>query len=61
MIDKHDIAVAALKAGGDAVSFTVVIGTLANVLPSVAAAFSIAWYALRFWDRFRNGPRFKDD
>jgi len=34
----------------DAVSFVTVVGTLVNVLPSIAAAFTIVWTAFRIWE-----------
>lgn len=34
----------------DAVSVVTVLGTLAEVLPSIAALFTIVWTALRIWE-----------
>jgi chromate transport protein ChrA len=34
----------------DAVSVVTVVGTLAEVLPAVAAMFTIIWTALRIWE-----------
>lgn len=34
----------------DAVSVVTVIGTLADVLPAVAALFTIVWTAIRIWE-----------
>lgn len=34
----------------DALSVVTVIGTLAQVLPSIAALFTIIWTALRIWE-----------
>lgn len=34
----------------DAVSVVTVLGTLAEVLPSIAALFTIIWTALRIWE-----------
>jgi len=34
----------------DGVSVITVIGTLADVLPAVAALFTIIWTALRIWE-----------
>jgi hypothetical protein len=34
----------------DALSILTVIGTLADMLPSVAAIFTIVWTALRIWE-----------
>jgi FtsH-binding integral membrane protein len=38
------------KAVGDAVSVVTVVGTLAEVLPAVAALFTIIWTGLRIWE-----------
>lgn len=34
----------------DAVSIATVLGTLADMLPSVAAAFTIVWTGIRIWE-----------
>lgn len=34
----------------DSVSIVTVVGTLADVLPAVAALFTIVWTALRIWE-----------
>jgi hypothetical protein len=34
----------------DGVSVITVIGTLADVLPAVAALFTIVWTAIRIWE-----------
>jgi hypothetical protein len=34
----------------DAVSVLTVLGTLADMLPSVAAVFTIVWTGLRIWE-----------
>ena len=34
----------------DAVSVVTVIGTLADILPAVAALFTILWTAIRIWE-----------
>ena len=34
----------------DALSILTVLGTLADMLPSVAAVFTIVWTALRIWE-----------
>lgn len=34
----------------DLLSITTVVGTLAQVLPSLAALFSIIWTGLRIWE-----------
>lgn len=38
------------KLVGDALSLTVVGGTLINMLPAVAALFSIAWTSIRIYE-----------
>ena len=40
----------AVKAAGDVVSLTVVVGTLANWLPAVAALISIVWGVIRIYE-----------
>lgn len=39
-----------LKHIGDAVSFSVVLGTLAAWLPAIAALFSIVWTGVRIYE-----------
>jgi hypothetical protein len=34
----------------DGVSFLTVVGTLAEMLPAVAALFTIVWTAIRIWE-----------
>jgi hypothetical protein len=34
----------------DAISIATVLGTLADMLPSVAAAFTIIWTGIRIWE-----------
>jgi hypothetical protein len=34
----------------DGVSFLTVVGTLAEMLPAVAAIFTIVWTAIRIWE-----------
>jgi len=34
----------------DGVSFITVVGTLAEMLPAVAAIFTIVWTAIRIWE-----------
>jgi len=34
----------------DGVSFLTVVGTLAEMLPAVAASFTIIWTAIRIWE-----------
>ena len=44
--DAHEHA----KVVVDALSIATVVGTLAQVLPSVAALFSIVWSIIRIWE-----------
>lgn len=44
--DPHDTA----KTIGDVLSITTVIGTLAQVLPSIAAIFTIVWTVIRIYE-----------
>ena len=46
---KHE-DIETLKAGADALSVVTVIGTLINVLPSIAAIFTIVWTGIRIWE-----------
>lgn len=39
-----------VKTAVDALSVVTVIGTLAELLPAVAALFTICWTALRIWE-----------
>ena len=39
-----------IKHVGDAVSIVTVVGTLANVLPAVAAIFTIIWTGIRIYE-----------
>lgn len=39
-----------LKAVGDALSIATVIGALADVLPSIAALFTIVWTGIRIYE-----------
>ena len=39
-----------IKIAGDIVSVTTVVGTLAGVLPSIAALFTIVWTAIRIYE-----------
>jgi hypothetical protein len=34
----------------DVISIATVIGTLADMLPSIAAAFTIVWTGIRIWE-----------
>jgi len=46
MVDNHETA----KTIGDVLSITTVIGTLAQVLPSIAALFTIVWTMIRIYE-----------
>jgi len=39
-----------LKIAGDIVSVTTVVGTLAGILPSIAAVFTIVWTSIRIYE-----------
>jgi chromate transport protein ChrA len=39
-----------IKIVGDIVSVTTVVGTLAGVLPSIAALFTIVWTVIRIYE-----------
>jgi len=39
-----------VKQIGDAVSILTVVGTLAELLPAIAAIFTIVWTAIRIWE-----------
>jgi FtsH-binding integral membrane protein len=39
-----------IKHVGDAVSIVTVVGTLANVLPAIAALFTIVWTGIRIYE-----------
>ena len=47
---KFDHIDPAVKATGDAVSIVTVVGTLAQVLPAVAALLTIVWTSLRIYE-----------
>lgn len=47
MTDNHQEAV---KQALDAASVVTVVGTLMDVLPAIAAAFTIVWTAIRIWE-----------
>jgi len=34
----------------DVLSFATVVGTLAQILPAIAAAFTIVWTVIRIWE-----------
>jgi hypothetical protein len=38
------------KQVADALSIVTVVGTLVNVLPSIAALFTIVWTGIRIWE-----------
>jgi hypothetical protein len=44
---KFDHIDPAVKATGDAVSIVTVVGTLANMLPAIAALLTIVWTTIR--------------
>ena len=46
---KHE-TVEAVKHVGDAASFITVIGALAEVLPAIAALFTIIWTGIRIYE-----------
>lgn len=39
-----------VKQLGDAISIITVVGTLAELLPAVAAVLTIVWTAIRIWE-----------
>jgi hypothetical protein len=39
-----------VKQVGDAISILTVVGTLAELLPAVAAVLTIVWTAIRIWE-----------
>jgi hypothetical protein len=39
-----------VKTLGDAISIITVVGTLAELLPAVAAILTIVWTAIRIWE-----------
>jgi hypothetical protein len=46
MLDQHE----ATKHAIDAVSVLIVLGTLMEALPAIAALFTIIWTAIRIWE-----------
>lgn len=40
----------AIKHAGDAASLLVVAGTLMELLPAIAAGFTIVWTVIRIWE-----------
>jgi hypothetical protein len=48
--DMKDEALEATKHALDAVSVITVVGTLVDILPSIAALFTIIWTGFRIWE-----------
>lgn len=46
MVMQHETA----KAAGDAISLVTVVGTLAEVLPAIAALLTIVWTGFRIYE-----------
>ena len=46
---KHEVSETA-KHVVDALSFATVLGTLVDMLPSIAAVFTIVWTGIRIWE-----------
>jgi hypothetical protein len=46
---KHDLS-ESTKTAMDAASVVTVLGTLVEMLPSIAAAFTIVWTGIRIWE-----------
>ncbi|WP_249258810.1 hypothetical protein, partial [Sphingobium yanoikuyae] len=46
----NDFDQAAMKHVADGLSFGVLLGTIANILPSIAALMTIIWTAIRIWE-----------
>jgi hypothetical protein len=46
---KHDLSESA-KHAVDALSVVTVLGTLIEMLPSIAAVFTIVWTGIRIWE-----------
>lgn len=40
----------AIKTVGDAASVVTAVGTLAGLMPSIAALFTIVWTGIRIWE-----------
>jgi hypothetical protein len=61
---KHDVS-ETTKTAMDAASVATVLGTLLDMLPSIAAAFTIVWTGIRIWEtdtvRSWTGRGKKDD
>lgn len=52
-VTNHDLldhVPSAVKGAVDIASFGVVVGTLFNHLPSIAALFTIIWTGIRIWE-----------
>lgn len=52
-----------LRLVGETLSVTAIIGTIAGLLPPLAALCAIIWYCVLFYDRFKkkNEPTDKKD
>lgn len=48
-----------IKPMADGISLAIIVGTLAKVLPAIAALLSITWYGVLLYDRFfkRDGKK----
>lgn len=46
----NDFDQSAIKHVADGLSFGVLLGTIANILPSIAALMTIVWTAIRIWE-----------
>ncbi len=60
MAKPHEILAAipdTVKVVADVASWGIVIGAIAEALPSVAAALSILWLAWQMYDRWKYGPK----
>ncbi|SEI67877.1 hypothetical protein SAMN05518849_101531 [Sphingobium sp. AP50] len=47
---ESEAAMSGLKHAADGLSIGVLLGTIANILPSIAAAMTIVWTAIRIWE-----------
>jgi len=52
-------AVAALKGAGDVAAASVTVLTVLKVLPAIAAAFAIVWYAVSLYEKV-TGKQFSE-
>ena len=50
-----------LKAAGDALSLATVLGSLASILPPIAALLTIVWTGLRIYEWFENRRKRKNE